>query len=72
MTGKVIRELEAWRLSDGDNERRERIEAIRLTPRKLARSLNVDSVRQVQKYAFCLDGGHNRLLEKHLPPRDRP
>ena len=29
MTGKVIRELEAWRLSDGDNERRERIEAIR-------------------------------------------
>ena len=44
----------------------------RLTPRKLARSLNVDSVRQVQKYAFCVDGGHNRLLEKHLPPRDRP
>ena len=29
MTGKVIRELEAWRLSDGDDERRERIEAIR-------------------------------------------
>ena len=25
MTGKVIRELEAWRLSDGDDERRERI-----------------------------------------------
>ena len=44
----------------------------RLTPRKLARSLNVDSVRQVQKYAFCVDGGHNRLLERHLPPRDRP
>ena len=44
----------------------------RLTPRKLARSLNVESVRQVQKYAFCVDGGHNRLLEKHLPPRDRP
>ena len=43
----------------------------RLTPRKLAKLLNVNSVRQVQKYVFCVDDSHNRLLEKHLPPRDR-
>ena len=40
-----------------------------LTPRRLAKFLNADSVRQAQKYVFCVDDSHNRLLEKHLPPR---
>ena len=43
----------------------------RLTPRKLAKSLNVDSVRQAQQYVFCVDESHSKLLEKHLPPKDR-
>ena len=42
----------------------------RLTTRKFAKSLNVDSVRQAEKYVFCVDDSHNRLLEKHLPPTD--
>ena len=41
-----------------------------LTHKRLAKCLNVDSVRQAQKYVFCVDDSHNRLLEKRLPPRD--
>ena len=41
-----------------------------LTPKRLAKCLNVDSVRQTQKYVFCVDDSHNRLLEKRLPPRE--
>ena len=40
-----------------------------LTPRRLAKCLNADSVRQAQKYVFGVDDSHKRLLEKHLPPR---
>lgn len=42
-----------------------------LTSRKLAKSLNVNSVRQAQKYVFCVDRSHDKLLEKHLPAKDR-
>ena len=42
----------------------------RLTPHKLAKSLNIDSVSQAQKYVFCMGDSHNRLLEKHLSSRD--
>ena len=41
-----------------------------VTPRRLAKCLNADSVRQAQNNVFCVDDSHNRLLEKHLPPRD--
>lgn len=40
----------------------------RLTPKRLAKCLNADSVRQAQKYVFCVDDSHRRLLEKHLRP----
>ena len=41
-----------------------------LTPRRLAKRLNAHGVRQVQKYAYCMDASHHRLLEKHLPRGD--
>ena len=42
----------------------------RLTPQKFAKLLNFDSVKQAQKYVFCVDTSHNRLLKKYLPSRD--
>lgn len=41
----------------------------RWTPQKLAKYSNIKSVGQVQKYVFCVDATHNRLLEKHLSSR---
>ena len=41
----------------------------RLTPRRLAKSLNVSSAGQAQKYVFCVENSHTDWLGKHLNSR---
>ena len=71
MTGKVIRELEAWRLSDGDNERRERIEAIRsyLNPDP-AEAADPDREAMAKAAAFLEtdEAEAERIIRAHFGP----
>ena len=41
-----------------------------ITCNNFRKLLNVNSVNQVQKYAFTVDTSHTKLLEKRLPNRD--
>ena len=42
---------------------------VRVTLQKLAKSSNISSAVQAQKFVFSVDASHNRLLEKHLSSR---
>ena len=74
MTGKVIRELEAWRLSDGDDERRERIEAIRsyLNPEP-AEAADPDREAMAKAAAFLETAPYvaERIVREHFAPAPR-
>ena len=43
-----------------------------ITHRRFGRLLNVNSINQVQKYAFCIDNSHRSLLKKRLPGGGNP
>ena len=74
MTAKVIRELEAWRLAAGDDERRERIEVLRayLNPEP-AEAADPDREAMAQAAALLETAPDvaERIVREHFAPAPR-
>ena len=70
MTGKVIRELEAWRLSDGDDERRERIKAIRSYLNAEAADPDREAMAKAAAFLEKDEAEAERIIRAHFGPSE--